>query len=258
MKTVIANWKMNLTVRESVALARGVLRGIRGKENLPQIVLCSSYPALPELKKVLARSKISYGAQNVFWEENGAFTGEISTRQLKETACQYVILGHSERRRIMGETDEMVNKKIKALLVARMIPVICVGEPAEIRKKGFKASKEYVTKQLEVALDGIRFSGKDPFYIAYEPIWSISTSFVKQAEPDEAVETIEVIRSYLDKVFGHDTTERVHIIYGGSVNKKNAYQFLREPAVEGVLVGRASLKLNEFSSIIKSATESKE
>lgn len=255
MKTVVANWKMNLTVRESIALARGVLRAIRGKEKTPPIVLCASFNALSELRKVLTRSKVKLGAQNVFWEEGGAFTGEVSTRQLTELGCKYVILGHSERRHVIGETDEMINKKVKAVLAAKLIPVLCVGEPAVVRKKGFEASKKYVVEQLQAALDGVSFSAKLPFYIAYEPIWSISTSFVKQAEPKEVVEMHEVIRSELDKTYGHDQTQEVHIIYGGSISKGNAYQFLREPAVEGVLVGGASLKLSELSAIIKSATD---
>lgn len=255
MKTVIANWKMNVNVRESVALARGVLRGTRGKEKLPEIVLCASHVALTEMKKVLARSRVSLGAQNAFWEESGAHTGETSTRQLTEAKVSHVIIGHSERRRELSETDEMVNQKIKALLAAKIVPVLCVGETAEVKKKNNAAAHKYVRDQLAQALDGVRFDKKKPFYIAYEPIWSISTSFVKHAKPAEAVAMHEVIRSWLDEHYGHNATVGVHILYGGSVNKENVYSFLREPAVEGVLVGNASVKLSEFMSIIKTAIE---
>ncbi len=253
MKIVIANWKMNLTVRESVALARGVLRGIRGKVKLPEIVLCPSFPALGEMRKIMARSKINLGAQNVHWEPSGAQTGEVSTRQLAESKVSHVIVGHSERR-ALGETDEMVNKKIKAVMDSKMIPVLCLGEPAGVRKKGGDEAAAYVQDQLKASLDGVRFNNK-PFFIAYEPIWSISSSFVKQATPEEVVNMHEVIRSELDKTYGHDDTTKVHIIYGGSINKANAHSFLREPAVEGVLVGSASIKLSEFNEIIKVATE---
>lgn len=253
MKIVIANWKMNLTVRESVALARGVLRGIRGKVKLPEIVLCPSFPALGEMRKILARSKIYLGAQNVHWEPSGARTGEVSTRQLAESKISHVIVGHSERR-AMGETDEMVNQKIKAVMQAKMIPVVCLGEPAEVRKQGDEEAAEFVCRQLHAALEGVRFNHK-PFFIAYEPIWSISSSFVKQATPEEVVNMHEVIRSELDKTYGHDATTKVHIIYGGSINKGNAQLFLHEPAIEGVLIGSASTKLSEFNEIIKIATE---
>ncbi|MBU0531603.1 MAG: triose-phosphate isomerase [Candidatus Uhrbacteria bacterium] len=255
MKTVIANWKMNVNVRESVALARGVTRGIRGKDKLPEIVLCASAVALSEMKKILTRSRISLGAQNVHWAESGAHTGETSTRQLAEAKVSHVIVGHSERRTEMGETDVMVNQKIKALLAAKMVPVLCVGETAEVKKKNAEAAKKYVRDQLSAALDGVRFDRQKPFYIAYEPIWSISTSFVKQAKPEEIVEMHEVIRTWLDQQYGHDATAEVHILYGGSVNKENVYSFLREPAIEGVLVGGASVRLNEFMGIIKTAIE---
>ncbi len=255
MKTVIANWKMNVTVRESIALTRGVMRGIRGKEKLPEIIICAPFVALSDLRKILARSRVHLGAQNVSWEESGAYTGEISTRQLQELKCTYVIIGHSERRQILREDDEMANKKIKAVLKAKMIPIVCVGEPAEVRRKGTEEAVKYIKEQLAAVLDGVNFSKKDPFYIAYEPIWSISTSFVKQATPREVVDMHEVIRTELDKTFGHDQTFGVHILYGGSVDKNNVYSFLREPAVEGVLVGGASVRLNDFLGIIDQASE---
>ena len=156
MKTIIANWKMNLSVRESVALTRGVLRGTRGKENLPEVILCASYTALSDLRKVLTRSRVQLGAQDMFWEDSGAFTGEISARQLKELGCTRVILGHSERRRELAETDQMVNKKIRAALAAKIVPIICVGESAEVRKEGPKAAEEYVQQQLDKIFEGIK------------------------------------------------------------------------------------------------------
>ena len=255
MKSVIANWKMNLTVRESVALTRGVLRGIRGKEQMPEVVLAASYVALPEMRKILARSKVNMGAQDVFWENSGAFTGEISARQLQELACSYVILGHSERRRLLNATDEMVNKKLLAVLEAKMIPIICVGEPADVRKKGEVASEKFVQEQLSAIFQNIKINKQQRIFIAYEPIWAISTSLVREAKPEDIVVMHRIIRGWLDEHFGHDSTTQVHIIYGGSVDKENAVDFLREPAVEGVLVGGASVKLSELNSIIRTAAE---
>ncbi len=255
MKTIIANWKMNLSVRESVALTRGVLRSIRGKDKLPEVVLCASYTALADLRKILTRSRVELGTQDMFWEEGGAFTGEVSARQLKELGCSHVILGHSERRRILNETDQMVNQKIKAALSNKIIPIVCVGEPADVRKKGEDAAEKHVQDQLAAVLEGVTFPKNQRFYIAYEPIWAISTNLVKEATPEDAVEMHKIIRGWLDEHYGHDETTKVHIIYGGSVDKESAYSFLREPAIEGVLVGSASVKLGEFNGIVKKAID---
>jgi len=253
MKTIVANWKMNLSVRESVALTRSVLRGVRGKENLPEVILCPSFVALSEMRKMLARSRVQLGAQDVYWDDRGAFTGEVSPRQLKELSCSHVILGHSERRRELGETDAMVNKKIKAALAAKIVPIICVGESTKVRQEG-KAEK-YIQEQLAAVFDSISFPKNQTCYIAYEPIWSISTNLVKEAKPEDVVVMHKIIRGWLDENYGHDQTLKVHIIYGGSVDKDSAYSFLREPAIEGVLVGGASVKISELNSIIKSASE---
>ena len=255
MKAVIANWKMNLSVRESVALTRGVLRGIRGQEILPEIVLCPSFVSLSEMRKMLARSRVKLGAQDVFWQDSGAYTGEISVRQLKESNCSHVILGHSERRREFNESDAMVNKKISAVLQAKMVPIVCIGESAQIRKKGQAAAAKAVQDQLTATLEGIRFSKTQHFFIAYEPIWAISTSLVKEAQPEQVVEMHRIIRGWLDEHYGHDLTSKVHILYGGSVDKESVHSFLREPAIEGVLVGSASVKISELNGIIKLAYE---
>ena len=255
MKAVIANWKMNLSVRESAALTRGVLRGIRGQEVLPEVVLCPSFVALSEMRKMLARSRVQLGAQDVFWQEAGAYTGEISVRQLKELGCSHVILGHSERRREFNETDEMVNKKLQAVMQAKMVPVVCLGESSKVRKQGEEAAEKAVQDQLAAVLEGIHFSKTQPFFIAYEPIWAISTSKVKEAKPEEVVTMHRIIRGWLDQHYGHDLTTKVHIIYGGSVNRENAQSFLRQPAVEGVLVGGASIKISELNNIIKLSSQ---
>lgn len=255
MKTIIANWKMNLSVRESVALTRGVLRGIRGKDQLPEIILCASYTALADMRKILTRSRVELGAQDMFWEEGGAFTGEVSARQLKELDCTHVLLGHSERRQILNETDQMVNQKVKTALLNKITPIVCIGEPADVRKKSEDAAEKYVQEQLAAVLDGVTFPKNQRFYIAYEPIWAISTNLVKEATPEDAVEMHRIIRGWLDEHYGHDQTTHVHIVYGGSVDRESAYSFLREPAVEGVLVGSASVKLGEFNGIVKQAIE---
>ncbi|MFH1142871.1 MAG: triose-phosphate isomerase [Candidatus Uhrbacteria bacterium] len=256
MKAIVANWKMNLSVRESVALTRGILRGIRGQAILPEIVLCPSFVALSEMRKILARSRVRLGAQDVFWQDSGAFTGEVSVRQLKELNCSHVILGHSERRREFNETDQMVNKKVLAVLQAKMIPIVCVGESAQIRKKGQAAAVKAVQDQLAAVLEEARFSKTQPFFIAYEPIWAISTSLVKEAQPEQVVEMHRIIRGWLDEHYGHDLTNKVHILYGGSVDKESINSFLREPAIEGVLVGSASIKISELNSIVKQAINS--
>lgn len=248
MKTVIANWKMNVGTRESVALGRGVLLSLRGRKVIPDTVICPPFVALGEVRKLIARSKVSLGAQNMSWEEQGSFTGEISPRMLEEAGVSHVILGHSERRNILGETDEMINKKLLTALKSGLVPILCIGEQKADRDGG--KAEEVVLGQLRAALKGVHLKKKDQLFIAYEPIWAIGTGV--SATPQDAVEMHSVIRSAAADLLGE---ANFSILYGGSVNSDNAYEFLRENEVDGVLVGGASLKLNQFTGIISAAAE---
>jgi triosephosphate isomerase len=250
MKTIVGNWKMNLGSRESVALARGVILALRGKKTLPEVVVCPPFPALGEVHKVTARSHVQIGAQNLFWEEKGAFTGEVSSRMLTELGASHVIIGHSERRRLLGETDAMVHQKLAAALSAKLVPIFCVGESKEQRDAG--QHQDIVAAQLHAGLSGLRLRPRDQFFVAYEPVWAIGTGVA--ATPADAVAMHSFIRTHLRDVIG-EAAGSVRVLYGGSVDGANIYSFLREPEVDGVLVGGASVKLQEFKRIIDTAVE---
>lgn len=254
MKTIIGNWKMNVGVRESVALARGVLYALRGKRVIPEIVVCPSSISLAEVRKVITRSSIALGAQTMSAEESGAFTGEISARMLEEVSVSHVIIGHSERRQLFGETDEMVQKKVALALKHNLIPVLCVGETSEQREEG--NAHEVVINQLTSALKDASLSKKSKLFIAYEPIWAIGTGAA--AEPKDAVEMHEVIRQVLSERFSSADEKQMKILYGGSINKENVYTFLREQEVDGVLVGGASTHLSQMRDIIDAAIDAVE
>jgi triosephosphate isomerase (TIM) len=250
MKYVIANWKMNLSVRESIALTRGVLRTIQGKENLPCIVVCPSATALAEVHKLVTRTHLTLGAQNVGPERAGAYTGEIGTAQLEDLGCGYVVLGHSERRQHFGETDEVVRQRLMAVSASKMTPVVCVGEPAEVRRTG--KAESYVLDQLKAALSDVKFSRQHTLIVAYEPVWAIGTG--EAATPEQVVAMHTAIRHYLVRGLGREAAT-VAVVYGGSIQGDNAYQFLREQEVDGVLVGGASLNVTEFTKILEAAWE---
>ncbi len=251
MKTIIGNWKMNVGVRESVALARGTLLTLRGRKVTPEVVICPSFVALSEVHKVVARSSISLGAQNMFWEDQGAFTGEVSARMLTELGVGHVIIGHSERRRVFGESDETVNKKIHQALGSGMVPILCVGETQEEYEQG--KTRTRIQEQLASALSQVRLRPRDRLFVAYEPVWAIGTG--KTPEVGEIIASHMFIREILADVFPASDPSALQVIYGGSVESENAYQFLREKEVDGVLVGGASVKLNQFKDIIIAAAE---
>ena len=253
MKTVIGNWKMNVGVRESVALARGVLYALRGKEVVPDVVICPSYTALSEVRKVVTRSSISLGAQNIHWEEKGSFTGEISARMLEEVGVSHVIVGHSERRQLFGETDEMVQKKVRQITEKGFIPVLCVGETKEQRDAG--QEKEVIKEQISSALSKDLPLKKKTIFIAYEPIWAIGTG--KAATVTDATEMHAYIREIATGILGRNSAT-IHVLYGGSVDGDNAYSFLRETEVDGILVGGASVKLTKMREVLEAATEAVE
>lgn len=251
MKTIIANWKMNVGVRESVALARGTLLTLRGRKHIPELIICPPFVALSEVRKVVARSGVALGAQNVFWAESGSYTGEISTRMLEELGVGHVIIGHSERRHYLGETNEMVNKKVLHVLASQVTPIICVGETREEHEAG--ETMQVVSEQLKRACLNVRLRAHDRLCIAYEPLWAIGTG--DAANVSEVLETHRLIRSIFQELFGAQSTSQVRVLYGGSVDQGNAYSFLREPEVDGVLVGSASVKINQFKDIVHAACE---
>lgn len=251
MKTIIANWKMNVGVRESVALSRGALLTLRGRKVVPDVVLCPPFLAMSEVRKVVARSSVALGAQNVFWEATGAHTGEISTRMLQELNVSHVIIGHSERRQELGETDEMVNKKALHVLSERMVPVICIGETKTEREEG--RTRDVVRSQLLAALKSVHMRTGDRLIIAYEPVWAIGTG--EPAAVGDVVEAHRSIRGLLIDLFAHISPNQFAVLYGGSVDGRNAYSFLREGEIDGLLVGGASVKINQFKEIVEAATE---
>lgn len=241
---------MEVGSRESVALARGALLALRGKKQLPEVVVCPSFPALADVRKVIARSHVSLGAQNVHHEEKGAFTGEVSARMLEEQGASFCLVGHSERR-AMGETDAQVAKKVSELYAHGITPVLCVGETLAQRKSGI--SSQAVTNQLQSSLTGVSIRGRDRLCIAYEPIWAIGTG--TPASPQDAVAMHDTIRQRIGILFPGLASSRLQVLYGGSIDATNAYRFLREPEVGGLLIGGASVHLSQFTKIIAEAAD---
>jgi triosephosphate isomerase len=249
MKTIIANWKMQVGVRESVALARASLLTLRGRKVIPELVLCPPFVALSEVRKVVARSSAAMGAQNVFWEPSGSYTGEISSRMLLELGVSHVIIGHSERRLELGETDEMVNKKVHQALDEQLIPIVCVGESKAARDAG--EARAAVEQQLTTALRGVRLHQK--LCVAYEPVWAIGTG--ASAPVGEVIEMHHFLRSILVQLFPSASPAHYAFLYGGSVDGGNAYSLLREAEIDGLLVGGASVKIQQFKEIVEAAME---
>lgn len=242
------NWKMHKTIPEAVEMVKAL------KEESPQLtdaelVVIPPYTMLNEVKKVIEGSNIQLGAQNIFWEEKGAFTGEVSPPMLKDAGCQYVTVGHSERRQYFGETNETVNKKIKAALAHELTPIMCIGESLEEREKGNTMGK--VEAQINSGLEGL---GKDEIrriVIAYEPIWAIGTGVT--ATPSQAEEVHRFIRKKLTEKYGNEIASYAIILYGGSVKPANTYSILKENNINGALVGGASLEADSFIQITKEA-----
>lgn len=251
MKTIIANWKMQVGVRESVALARASLYALRGKKLLPEVVLCPPFVALSDVRKIIARSHIALGAQDMFWEETGAYTGEISPRILTELGVRYVLVGHSERREYLGETDVMIAKKAHSAMRHGLTPVLCVGETDKERAQG--KTQEVVERQLQTAFQGIEMPPGTSLVVAYEPRWAIGTGTA--ATPQDAVAVHKEIRACVAKVLPSCFPDRLRVLYGGSVDGENAYAFLREREVDGVLVGSASVKLTKWQEVLSAAIE---
>lgn len=251
---VAGNWKMYKTIAEARQLVPDLVRGLATVEGVEKVI-CPPFTSLMTVKALLEGTDIGLGAQNLYWEKEGAFTGEISPRMVAEL-CQYVILGHSERRTYFGETDETVNRKVKAALEVGLIPILCVGETLAENEEG--KTRMVITRQVQVGLSGIQLqydgNGNVPLVIAYEPVWAIGTGKAATAEIANQV-VQEMIHPALSVLFGDQMARSVRVLYGGSVKASNAIEFFNQSAIDGALVGGASLKAEEFIGIVKAAAE---
>ncbi len=248
---VAGNWKMNKTVAEARDLVSHIsapLREIPGVEK----VLCPPSTSLPALSAMLEGTDIYLGAQNMHWEEKGAFTGELAPGMVKEF-CSYIIIGHSERRAYFGETDENVNRKLRAAEKFDLTPIVCVGETLDQYESGL--TSEVVRRQISLGLAGIDSVFAPRIIIAYEPVWAIGTGKASSGENANGV-LAQVIRPALSDLFGAQTAQSIRIQYGGSVTASNATEFFSQPEIDGALVGGASLKADEFVAITKAAQAS--
>jgi triosephosphate isomerase (TIM) len=247
-KIVGGNWKMNTTLDGAVALAEEVTRRLGEALNV-DVVLCPPYPNLEAVYRVIAGTALQLGAQNVFWADAGAFTGEVSAPMLTAVGCDWVIVGHSERRHIMGESNEMVNRKLHAALHHNLSAMLAVGETKDERHAG--KTERVLRTQLEQSLEQIDPANMDRVVIAYEPVWAIGTG--ETATPDQAADAHAFVRTVLDELFGEATAGATRIQYGGSVTAANAAELMAEPGIDGALVGGASLKPDDFAAIVRAA-----
>lgn len=248
-KMIIAgNWKLSKTNQEAVELVTLLKRELNDVVDV-DIVVCPVATALSDINDLLGESNIGLGAQNVYWEDSGAYTGEVSVPLLKDIGVRYVIVGHSERRQYFGETDETVNKKIKAVLAHGLTPIVCVGEVLQEREAD--KTFEVIEKQCTDGLAGFSAEEMEKMVIAYEPVWAIGTG--KTATPDQAQEVHQFIRTLLAKLYDDNIAQIVRIQYGGSVKPENSVDLMSQPDIDGALVGGASLNADSFSEIVKNS-----
>ena len=243
-KIIAGNWKMNKLPNETIEFIEELAPLIKNTEN--EVVICTPYTDLFYALLTVQGTNIKIGAQNMHFEEKGAYTGEVSGEMLKSIGVEYVIIGHSERRQYYNETDKAVNEKLKKALSIGLKPIVCVGENLEQRENG--EAKEIVTTQTKLALEGINGENAKKTIIAYEPIWAIGTG--KTATKEDANETIKWIREEIEKIYGKDIADCVIIQYGGSVKSTNAKDLFTMPDIDGGLIGGASLNAQEFANII--------
>lgn len=245
---VAGNWKMNKNVAGARELVSSSVASLNQVKNV-EVVLCPPFTALLAVKALLTGSDVKLGAQNMYWEKSGAFTGEVSPEMLAEL-CSYVILGHSERRAFFGETDETVNRKVKAAYEFGLVPIMCVGETLEENES--KRTAEVVSSQVLQGLIGVNLPDPERLVIAYEPVWAIGTG--KAATSDGANQVVaEVIRPELAKLFGDASSQRIRVLYGGSVKGSNAREYFSQENIDGALVGGASLDREDFLKIALAA-----
>ncbi len=243
---------MYKTIKEAIELSNGIKRELFKLDNpVVDVVLCPPFTALSEVYEVIVESDIFLGAQDIYWLNEGAFTGEVSAKMLKDAGCAFVIIGHSERRQFFGETNENVNKKLKAVLAEGLTPIVCVGEALKEREEG--KTLDVLKDHIEGALSGISVEDALKIVIAYEPVWAIGTG--KTATPAQAQEAHKYIRDLLRKLYNQEVASYLRIQYGGSVKPDNIAELMKEPDVDGALVGGASLQAASFSEIVKKAAE---
>lgn len=243
---IAGNWKMNKTVEESVELVNSLkqrVSDVYGRE----VLVCPPFVSLVVVKELLKNSNVKLGAQNMYFADSGAFTGEISPLMLKSAGCDYVIVGHSERRQFFGETDEIVNKKMKIAFENGIVPIVCIGETLQQRESNETFS--VIERQTKKSLVGITLEQAKKVVIAYEPVWAIGTG--KTATPEQAEEVHGFIRKIYSQMYGTESAETVRILYGGSVKSDNVSEIMKQPDIDGALVGGASLKADEFAKIVR-------
>ncbi len=248
-KVIAGNWKMNNNLSESQNLITKLISGLSGEKLNCEVIICPPFTSLSEASSLIKNTVIKLGAQNMYFEENGAFTGEVSASMLKSVGCEFVILGHSERRTIFGEPDQLINKKIKKALQSGLKPIFCVGETLDERESGI--TEQVVKRQVTEGLKEISANDMDKIIIAYEPVWAIGTG--KTATPQQAEEVHLFIRNLVKDLYSVSIAENLVIQYGGSVKADNAAELLSQKDIDGALVGGACLKADSFISIIKSA-----
>ena len=252
-RMIAGNWKMNETYTEGVVLAQGLAKELADGTGDVDVVVCPPAVDLKGVAEVIEQENAPFalGAQNVYWEESGAYTGETAPNMLTNIGATYCIIGHSERRGYFGETDEDINKKAKALMAHDIVPISCCGEPLEVREAGKHV--EFVVDQIKKDTEGLEITDPSKYVIAYEPIWAIGTG--KTATADDAQEVCGAIRETLAEVFGKETADQIRVLYGGSAKPGNIAELVAKPDVDGALVGGASLKAEDFSQMVIKAGE---
>ena len=250
---IAGNWKMNKTYSEGVVLAQGLVDALKDTEVKVDVVVCPPAVDLKGVSEVIDQTSAPFalGAQNVYFEESGAFTGETAPSMLESVGATYCVIGHSERRGYFGETDEDINKKAKALMAHNIVPISCCGEPLEVREAGKHV--EFVVDQIKADTEGLEITDPSKYVIAYEPIWAIGTG--KTATADDAQEVCGAIRETLAQIFGQKTADGIRVLYGGSAKPGNIAELVAKPDVDGALVGGASLKAEDFSQMVIKAGE---
>jgi len=248
---VAGNWKMNLIQSEVVALMRTL--AAKAPTDKVQVGVCPPFVYLIPAAVAIGESDVKLAAQDVYFEAKGAFTGEISCAMLHDVCCEYVIVGHSERRHVIGESDELINKKLQAVVNSRLKPILCIGEKLEERDAG--RTEKVVESQLAKGLHGLKPADLTDLVIAYEPVWAIGTG--RNATPDQAQEVHVFIRKWLAAAFGNPLAQAIRIQYGGSVKASNAKELMAQTEIDGALVGGASLNAEEFLGIISATVQAK-
>lgn len=242
------NWKMNMDAASAVALAKGVVAEV-GQVDSVDVAVCPPFVYLQSVAAALSSSNVALGAQDVFHQPNGAFTGEISCAMLKDVSCSYAIIGHSERRHVIGETDALINKKIHAAITGGLLPIFCVGELLEERQGG--KTDQVVADQVKKGLEGVCEERILAVTIAYEPVWAIGTGI--NATPQQAQEVHAMIRGLIARMYNKTIADAIRIQYGGSAKPANTAELMSQPDVDGLLIGGASLKAADFAAMIKAS-----